>query len=260
MTEDEWADLARQLIQAVQDDSPSITDWISAVSTAATLVIAAIAAAIALFQLIQAKKLELDKSQPYVVMTMEESISPEFIDLVIRNYGQTAAFDVKVELSPSPTRVQQGAEDVHLPEVIPVMAPGQEWRTHWDSASDRYASDLPDRHEGTITYFGDKDVYKEQISSKAILDWSIYKSRRRMVKYGVHDLAKAVRGIRANQEKWTEDVRGSLSVYTRSGHEKDDKLRQQYQEYLRQEEADGTVPPARRRVVRQEEPSGENTV
>ncbi|WP_426226395.1 hypothetical protein [Pseudarthrobacter sp. DSP2-3-2b1] len=88
MTDDEWADLARQLIQALQDDAPSATDWISAVSTAATLLIAIVAAAIALFQLIQAKKLELDKSQPYVVMTMEESIGPEFIDLVIKNYGK----------------------------------------------------------------------------------------------------------------------------------------------------------------------------
>lgn len=73
------------------------------------------------------------------------------------------------------------------------MAPGQERRTHWDSASDTYGSDLADRHEGTVTYLGEKDVYKEQISSKAILDWSIYKSRRRMVKYGMDDLAKAVR-------------------------------------------------------------------
>lgn len=237
MTEDEWADLARQLVEAVKDDAPSATDWISAYTGAATLVIAAIAAGIALFQLVQAKKLERDKSQPYVIMTMEESISPEYIDLVIRNYGQTAAYDVRVELSPSPTRVQAGAEVVDLPEVIPVMAPGQEWRTHWDTASDRYNSGLPDRHEGTITYSGEKDVYKKHFSTTAILDWSIYKSRRLMVKYGVHDLALAVRKMSSNQQKWTEDGRGSLSVYTRSGHEKDDNLRQQYQEFLRQQEA-----------------------
>ncbi|NHW45916.1 hypothetical protein HAV21_03260 [Paenarthrobacter sp. MSM-2-10-13] len=217
MTEDEWADLARQLVEAVKDDAPSATDWISAVSTAATLLIAIVAATIALFQLKQAKKLELDKSQPYVVMTMEESIGPEFIDLVIKNYGQTAAYDVRVELSPSPTRVQEGAEVVHLPEVIPVMAPGQEWRVHWDSASDRYGSNLPDRHEGTITYLGEKDVYKEQFSSKAILDWSIYKSRIRMVKYGIHDLTKEAIAIRKTHQKWTEGPRGGLSVIARNG-------------------------------------------
>ncbi|SFU16323.1 hypothetical protein [Arthrobacter sp. ov118] len=256
MTEDEWLALARQLIEAVKDDAPSITDWISAVSTAATLVIAAIAAAIALFQLIQAKKLELDKSQPYVVMTMQESISPQFIDLVIKNYGQTAAYDVRVLLNPAPTRSQDGAEVVHLPEVIPVMAPGQEWRTHWDSASDRYSSTLPDRHEGTITYFGEKDIYKKQISSKAILDWSIYKSRLRMVEYGVHDLAKAVQGIRKNQEKWTENAGGSLSVYTRSGEAKDERELWEYQELKRELEKEQAAasPPSRRVRAKKSEP------
>lgn len=255
MTEEDWAELARQLGQSVQRDAPSATDWISAISTAATLVVATLAAGIALFQLRQGKKLELDKSQPYIVMTMQESISPEFIDLVIRNYGQTAAFDVKTEISPKPKRTQTGAEDVQLPEVIPVMAPGQEWRTHWDSANDRYSSDLPDRHEATITYSGEKDIYKKPMASKAILDWSIYKSRVRMVEYGVHDLAKAVRGIRKNQEKWTENAQGSLSVYIRSGDDKDEKEHRDHQERLRELEADrAAAPRPPRRATPRSEP------
>lgn len=95
MTNEDWADLARQLIEAVKDDAPSITDWISAIATALTLGIAIVAAFFAKGQLNEAsrareqsKKLELEKSQPYVVMSMEESVGPEFIDIVIRNYGQ----------------------------------------------------------------------------------------------------------------------------------------------------------------------------
>lgn len=244
----------RHLVQPAQDGAPSITDWISAGSTAATLVIATIAAGIALFQLIQARRLELDKSQPYVMTTMEESVSPEFIDLVIRNYGQTAAFDVRVEISPKPKRTQADAEEVRLPEVIPVMAPGQEWRTHWDSARNRYSSDLPDRHQAVITYSGDKAVYKQSMASTAVLDWSIYKSRVRMVKYGVHDLTKAVRGLRKNQEKWTEDAQG-MSVWLRSGADKDERERRDRQEHLRAMETDrAAAPPPRRRATRRKEP------
>jgi hypothetical protein len=257
VTQEDWADLARQLIEAVKDNGPSPTDWISAISAAATLVIAIIAAGIALFQLIQGKRLERDKAQPYVVMSMRESISPEFIDIVIRNYGQTAAYDVKVELSPAPKRAQAAAEEVHLPEVIPVMAPGQEWRCHWDSAKNRLDSGLPDRHEGTVTYYGEKKIYKQQITSAAILDWSIYKSRLVMVEYTVHDLTKAVRGIRENQEKWTEGTGGSLRVTARSGHKKDEDLRRQRDEYFREKEAEGEKPAARRRATPRQEPVGD---
>ncbi|MDQ0868984.1 hypothetical protein QFZ70_001457 [Arthrobacter sp. V1I9] len=243
MTEDEWADLARQLVEAVKDDAPSATDWISAVSSAATLAIAILAALVAAWQLreakkarIQTKKLELEKAQPYVVVYMEESISPEFIDLVIRNYGQTAAFDVKLQLDPLPTRTQQDAEVVELPEVIPVLAPGQEWRTHWDSATERYDSDLPERHEGTVTYWGPRDVYKDKLTSEAILDWSIYKLRRRMVKYGIHDVASSIREMTVTHKKWTQGARG-LSVIARDGDARDEKERQKFLEGMEEAEA-----------------------
>lgn len=237
MTENDWADLARQLIEAAKDGGPSPTDWISAVSTAATLVVAIVAAGIVLFQLKQAKRLELDKSQPYVVMYMEESISPDFIDLVIRNYGQTAAFDVKLELNPMPTRTQEGAEVVELPESIPVLAPGQEWRTHWDQASERHYSALPERHEGTITYWGPKDVYKDRFISEAILDWSIYKLRRRMVKYGIHDVASSLREMTVTHKKWTEGPRGGMSVIARDGDARDEKGRQEFLKGMKETEA-----------------------
>ncbi|TDK25842.1 hypothetical protein E2F48_11510 [Arthrobacter crusticola] len=259
MTENDWADLARGLISAVNDNGPNAAEIWSAVASWMTLLVAGAALWYARGQLSEAsrareqtKKLELEKSQPYVVMTMEESISPEFIDLVIRNYGQTAAFDVKVALSPWPTRSQEGVEDVQLPEVIPVMAPGQEWRTYWDTAQGRLKADLPDRHNGTVTYLG---IDKELMSSKAILDWSIYKSRLRMVKYGLHHLAKAARDISDTHKKWTESAGGSLSVYARNGEAKDAALLRQHQEFLREEKIDRAAapPPHRRRAARREE-------
>lgn len=245
MTQDDWADLARQLIEAVNSDDPSPTDWLSAVSAVLTLAVAVWAALYAKGQLGEAKtareqtkKLEQEKAQPYVVVYMEESISPEFIDLVIRNYGQTAAYDVTLNINPAPTRTQDDAEVVELPEVIPVLAPGQEWRTHWDQATERYGSSLPDRHEGTVTYWGrPADIYKEQLSSEVVLDWSIYKIRRRMVKYGLHDLAKATRDIRDAHWKWTEGPRGGLSVIARDGDARDAAANKKFLEGMKETEA-----------------------
>lgn len=257
MTSEEWAEVARELIRAVQGNDPSTTDWISAVATALTLLIAIVAAFFAKGQLDEAskarkqtKKLELEKSQPYVVLTMEESVGPEFIDLVIRNYGQTAAFDVKVELEPWPKRTHD-KEDVGVPSVIPVMAPGQEWRTHWDTGRERVTSDLPKKHVGQVTYLG---IDKEPMSSEVILDWSIYESRIWTVKHGMHDLAKAVRDIRDTHKKWSEPMNGGLKVVARDGDAKDEarqRLNQEWREERAAEEAANPTPP-RRRVQRTE--------
>lgn len=247
MTEEEWADLARELVRAVQDNGPSTTDWISAGSSALTLLIAVVAAGFAWGQLREAskarkqtKKLELEKSQPYVVMSMEESIGPEFIDLVLRNYGPTAAYNVKVELDPWPQRTHDG-EIVQLPEVIPVMAPGQEWRTHWDEGRERIKSELPDKHVGKVTFLG---VDKAMLSSDAILDWSIYKSKIWTVKHGIHDLTQAVQSMRDTQKKWNESIHGGLKVFSRSGDAKDQRFADQVRAHPEQQ-ANEPEPPHR---------------
>lgn len=246
MTEEEWANLARELIAAVDDNSPNFADWVSAISTFLTLVVAVGAGIVAWKQLGEAsaarkqtKDLELEKSQPYVVISMEESVSPQFIDLVLRNYGPTAAYDVKVELDPWPRRTHDG-KDVQLPEVIPVMAPGQEWRTHWDEGSARMDSDLPDKHVGKVTFLG---VERAALHSDAILDWSIYKSRIWTVMYGIHDLTQAVRTMRDTQKKWSENIHGGLKVFSRDGDAKDERFAEQATA-IREEQA--ANPPRRR--------------
>jgi hypothetical protein len=235
----------------VDDNSPNFTDWVSAISTFLTLVVAVGAGIVAWKQLGEAsaareqtKDLELEKSQPYVVMSMEESVSPQFIDLVLRNYGPTAAYDVKVELDPWPKRTHDG-KDVQLPEVIPVMAPGQEWRTHWDEGSARMDSDLPEKHVGKVTFLG---VERAALHSDAILDWSIYKSRIWTVMYGIHDLTQAVRTMRDTQKKWSENIHGGLKVFSRDGDAKDERFAEEARA-IREEHA--ANPPRRRAQQRQ---------
>jgi hypothetical protein len=67
----------------------------------------------------------------------------QWFDLVVKNFGQTPAYNVRLKLPPLPVRPYQNlitAETVtHLaiPDAIAVLAPGQEWRTLWDTLIDR---------------------------------------------------------------------------------------------------------------------------
>jgi hypothetical protein len=135
-------------------------------------------------------------------------------------YGPTAAYDVKVELDPWPKRTRDG-KDVQLPEVIPVTAPRQEWRTYWFEGSARMDADLPDRHGGKVTFLG---VERLALHSDAILDWSIYKSRIWTVMNGIHDLTQAVRSMRDTQKKRSENIHGALKVFSRDGDAKDERF------------------------------------
>lgn len=206
--------------------APTVTDWIGAAAAAATFVVAVIALLYARRQVAEAKAaraqtaaLETERSQPYVVMFTELSATtPLLIDLVVRNYGQTSATDVTIQLTPwpkhSPDDGRTDSEEVALPDRIPVLAPGQEWRTSWDHARAREATDLPDRHTGTIRYRGIDGQSRE---SAVTLDWSLYRSRRWATVRTIHDGAEALRQIRRTLEKWTNSARGGLAVFNRDG-------------------------------------------
>lgn len=252
MNENDWADLARELIRAVNDNGPNAAEIWSAGGTWVTLVVGGIALFFAKGQLheaslarTQTKELELEKSQPYVVLSMEESTGPDYIDLVLRNYGQTAAHNVRVILDPAPKRAFPQGE-VRFPDVIPLLAPGQEWRSHWDVGSKRATAQLPQKHKGTVTYLGIKQAPQ---SIEVILDWSIYNSRTSTVKRGLHDLAKAVMDIRDTHKGWNEDFSAGLAVYTRDGNAKDAAAAREKEEIERELEAEReSQPPAPRRA------------
>ncbi len=75
--------------------------------------------------------------------------APKFMDLVVRNFGATAATDIVLRIDPAPQRAtasQEGHEEVWLPDRIRTLVAGQEWREMWD---ERPATDLPDHHEAS---------------------------------------------------------------------------------------------------------------
>lgn len=226
MTDEQLAELVR----AIQDNGPNVTDWIGALASLLTFLIAAAALWIAWGQLREAasarkqtKKLEREKSQPYVVAILEENaVGSHILDLVVRNYGQTAGRNIRLSFEPTLNRTdgEGGEEDVILPDVISFLAPGQEWRTLFDVATERaHRDDLPLLYRGVVTYEG---IDNEVQTSDVVIDLHPFKARLFTEVLGMHHAAKALQDIRDNQRKWSE-FQGGLKVYSRDGDAKDER-------------------------------------
>lgn len=241
LTDEQFAELLRVL----QDSEPSVTDWIGAGAGALTFLIAAAALWIARGQLKEAasareqtKKLEREKSQPYVVAFLEESaVGSHILDLVVRNYGQTAGRNIRLSFEPTLNRTDgnDGKEDVILPEVISFLAPGQEWRTLFDVTTERaHRDDLPLLYKGFVTYDG---IDGEKQTSDVFVDLHPFKARIFPEILGVHHAAKALEDISKNQKKRSESPQG-IKVYSRDGDAKDSKVVEQAQRWKARREAE----------------------
>lgn len=208
------------------DEWAALAAWITAA-------VALVAGGVAVGQLGEARRLRFEQAQPYVVVCMEPSpASSWFVDLVVRNFGTTAAHDVRLQIEPAPQRHSGKGDDVWLPAAIPVLAPGQEWRTYWDSG-ERIESQLPRRHEAVVTF---KDSHGRTLPElRSILDWGVLENRVTIDIYGSHHAAKALRQIDKTLAGWREGPRG-LRAYVRDGDAKDARERERMEQRRREEQ------------------------
>jgi hypothetical protein len=197
---DRWHDLT----------SVDSSGWL-AIAAWAALVLGLVAALLVNRQLSRSRQLKADQVRPQVTMYMEPHASDwHLIELVVRNFGQTAAYNIEFSFSEHPTVAvyedsdHDGTLDVtelHLPSELPVLAPGQEWRTIWDSAISReqLGGAIESRFEGSVIYsdaprseegrrrFGPK---RREFESNATLDWKTLQPVQRLELLTTHDLAK----------------------------------------------------------------------
>lgn len=193
----------------------TLQDWTDAATilAAAGTLAAALVAAVAV---VQARRLQDEKAQPYVVALVENNPNvAEMLELSFKNVGETAARDIQISFDPKPQRSAWGSrdktEDLSLPATLPVLVPGQEWRTTWDSSHSRHGSGLPHRHEVTLTYTGLKG---RKSSETYVIDWEHLYSRGYMEEKTVHHLAKDVHEMRRlfARAVGIGGIRGSLDV------------------------------------------------
>lgn len=159
-----------------------------------TVVIAGAAGIVGLRQYYLAQELRAEQAQPYAVAYLEPSAVGDFyVDLVVRNFGATAAHDVRLTIDPPAQRHAGSGGMVRLPDVIPVLVPGQEWRTFWDTGQ-RAESELPRRHDAVVVCRDSRG--RELPPLRSILDWDVMEHHRgRVDVYGVHHVAKALREL-----------------------------------------------------------------
>lgn len=200
------------------------SDW-SAFGTCATVLVALIAAGYARNTVEEARRLRREQAQPYVAVYMEQSpASATIIDLVIKNFGTTVAKDVRICITPAPQRGAEPGEEpesLGLPEVIPDLVPGQEWRTLWDSSHTHFEQGLPDRYEAVINF---RDSQNHQLEpTRATLDWGAHKGRYYVEVLGVHQIAKSLRELNSTTKKWTEKGSGGLAVWPHDVRARDER-------------------------------------
>lgn len=147
----------------------------AALGTWAAVAVAGVAAIFALRQVREMRLTRERQTQPNVVAFVRPNAKAhQILDLVVANYGLTPAYHVKLFFEPLTVSPYQGISglvtSLHLPKEIAVLAPGQEWLTMWDAATERYPKrdELGSRFEGLVTF---KDSRGNRFGNPAILDW-----------------------------------------------------------------------------------------
>jgi hypothetical protein len=173
--------------------------FVSAIAGSATALIAAGALWYAAGQVREARATRKAVAQPNVVVYVEMNAAEwRHLDLVVKNFGQTAAYGIKFEglmgldIVPSKNELTGETDTVlYLPETIAVLAPGQEWRTVWDSVVARKEYELRRQHqpelnlaqlrnvfEGKVHFW---DTQNESYTNPIRLDTSTFLNTRRFV-------------------------------------------------------------------------------
>jgi hypothetical protein len=176
----------------------------------AALVLGVIALIYTNRQIQRSRRLATEQTRPYVGMFMEPHAADwHVIELVARNFGKTAAYDVRFKFPQPPTvaayeHAADGYADVvelRLPTEIPTLAPGQEWRMVWDSALDRgeLGEGIDSRFTGTVTYYDRPAEARRSrfwrraqrpLETEVVLDWDALPPVQRIELLTTHDLAK----------------------------------------------------------------------
>jgi hypothetical protein len=156
------------------------------------------------------QRLAAEQARPQVAMLMEPHAADwHVIELVVRNFGRTAAYDIRFSFANPPTVAEyENAADgyanvveLQLPRELPVLAPGQEFRMVWDSALDRaqIGRGIESRFTGTVSYYDRPQQPRgwrfwrrdrSPLQTPVVLDWDALPPVQRIELMTTHDLAK----------------------------------------------------------------------
>jgi hypothetical protein len=134
-------------------------------------------------------------AQPNVVVFSDHNPKNwQYLDFVVKNFGETPAYSIKLTMAApdvSPYHNNITGEDVgvsklYIPEHFAVLAPGQEWRSVWDSAIKRkeHADELSDDPVmGDVTFWdkvNDDPKAKPPYSNPIWIDPKLFRNMLRL--------------------------------------------------------------------------------
>ena len=209
---------------------------LAVVAQAGAAVITVIAAIVAAFyaaaQVRQSRELREEQARPFVTVSFRPSHGV-VCNIVIKNEGATLARNVRFTFSPewesSDAERNKIKESKLWREGLATLVPGQEIAILADMFPDRYKrTDLPTAYDVEVRYEG-AATRRSGSRSKAgpifvlnyALDFEIFYGYNQAQLYGLHELADAVRKIRARLDSWCENPSGRLSVVARDGDQAD---------------------------------------
>ena len=204
-----------------QVDGALSPEGVQAIVSVATLAIAAVAAVIALLQVKQSRDLREEQARPYVVVFVERA-GVSTVDLVVKNFGLTAARRIRLLWDREPLHYwSEGAEPMKYFDEIPVLVPGQEWRTVWDHRGRRLEVVEPPY---LVTVRAEDSRQRALHEESFEISTLHFADEMRLDLKGLHEIGAAIEKIERTTHRWSEGVHG-LSVFSRDGHARDEEAK-----------------------------------
>lgn len=193
-------------------------EW-QAIGAMGTLAVAAAAAIFAWFQIRELRRTREEQARPYVAVYWQTDGRALFF--VVKNFGSTTAREVRLSLDKPIKRsfkVSGEHETLRIFDILPVMVPGQEWRTFYDTGVGLLQEELTETYTVTASY---RDARGRRLPDDTfILDWSTFKDIEWIGEKTMDDIGDVLEKMQRTLASWTDGIRG-LSVVNRDGDAKD---------------------------------------
>lgn len=184
---------------------PDLSAWtpadFSAASSVGTLLVAIVAAAIALRQIVQARQLREEEAAPAIVVDVLPSpVASNLLNLIIVNVGKTPARDVRIVFDPAIDTALDVSSNYKiarwsvLTEGIKTLVPGRRITALFDDSVQRHEAKLPLQYNVTITCRDWRG--RVQPAQQYTLDLSPIYGGLHADEMGIHQLVKEVEKLR----------------------------------------------------------------
>jgi len=198
-------------------DSVPWTDEWQVYLLAGQLLVLVAAAAVASWQVFEARELRREQNRPFVVVDFDVD-GGYLIYLEVMNLGTSLARDVRIEID----QPLESAIDIEisklkmLNEGIATLAPGKKYRAFFDMGFRRHEDrpDLPMSYIARVSYTDEKG--KRPFNETLSLDLDQYMEIRAVTRHGLHDIHSQLDKIGKTLEKWTWSGGSGLIAMTPS--------------------------------------------